>query len=38
MQVNNLLISETILKEKAIGYEHELKIEEFHASNQWIEK
>ena len=38
MRMNNLPVSGTILKEKAISYAQELKAGEFHASNGWFEK
>ena len=36
--MNNLPISETTLKEKAISLAQELQVEEFHASNGWFER
>ena len=37
MQMNNLPISGTILREKATSYAQKLQVEEFHASNGWFE-
>ena len=36
--MNNLLISGTILREKAISFAQELQVEKFHASNGWFER
>ena len=38
MLMNNLLISGTILKEKAISYARELQVEEFHVLNRWLRR
>ena len=35
--MNNLPISETIIKGKAINFAQELQVKEFHASNVWFE-
>ena len=37
MRMNNLPISGTVLKEKAMSYAQELQVEEFHASNRLFE-
>ena len=38
VRMNNLLISGTILREKAISFAQELQVEKFHASNGWFER
>ena len=38
VQMKNLPISGTVLKEKTISHAQEIQAEEFHASNRWFEK